>query len=488
VSTDLGDWWDDLSAAALVGTSRRQVPTLPAALGQGRVDAAREVALLDAAALGSAVRRAGVRTCAPEPADAAPDDARTAAPPRAVQLLELVLHQSPVGPTLLPELARVWLDAAQASDHRAPHHLLPELLELATEHEGLQAGVRRVGDARGAWLARANPDWRWAAAEVAPPVAEVHAEGWARRPTEQRVAELLRLRAANPDVGRGLVESTWSTDGAEDRASLLSALRTGLGPGDERLLEGALADRSQKVREVAVHLLDALPASARARRMAERLRPLLELKGMLRKTLEVELPLEPDEAGVRDGLTRPKRIGSVRGWWLQRTAAGAPLEVWTDATRADPATTWRMLAQPDAKVGIIEAILARGDSAWAAAVVGDVWHPGLLALVPPERLDGSAARQLASATTAEQLISVVAAVPVPWGPAFSRAVLKRITAEKDPSLLVAQLSMRLATGLDPVARPALDTWAATLEGGARERVARISQYLALVTEIPEAFS
>jgi len=488
VSTDLGEWWADLSAAALVGTSRRQVPALPAALGTGRAEAAREVALLDAAALGSALRRAGVRTREPEPADAAEDDAHPGPPQRAVQLLELLLHQSPVGPTLMPELVRVWLDAADASGHRAPHHLLPELLELATKQEWLRAGVRRVADARGVWLARANPEWRWAVGAVAPTVVEVDAEVWARRPTEQRLAEVVRLRATDPAAARGLVESTWSTDAAGDRASLLSALRTGIGPDDEALLERALDDRSQKVRDVAVPLLDALPGSARAARLGDRLRPLLRTRGMIRTTLEVELPVDPDEAGERDGLTRPKRVGSVRGWWLQRLAAGAPLEVWTDATRADPEATWRMLDQRDARVGIVEAVLARRDEAWAAAVVADVWHPGLLALLPTERLEATATRQLEVAATHQQLTTVVAAVPAPWGPAFSRAVLQRLEAEQDPMVLVGRLTTQLATGLDPAVRPALETWMATLLPGARERVSRISQYLVLVPEIPKAFT
>jgi hypothetical protein len=490
VSTDLGEWWADLSAAALVGTSRRQVPALPAALGTGRVGAAREVALLDAAALGSALRRAGVRTREPEPADAAQDDARPTPPQRAAQLLELLLHQSPVGPTLMPELVRVWLDAAEAGGHRVPHRLLPELLALATKQERLRSGVRRVADARGAWLAHANPEWRWAAAgEVAPSAhVEVDAGAWARRPTEQRVAEVVRLRATDDAAARGLVESTWSTDSAGDRASLLSALRTGLGPDDEALLERALDDRSQKVRDAAVLLLDALPGSARAARLADRLRPLLRVKGMIRKTLEVELPLDPDAAGERDGLTRPKRVGSVRGWWLQRLAAGAPLEVWTDASGADPETTWRMLDQRDAKVGIVEAVLVRRDAAWAAAVIADVWHPGLLALLPTERLEAAATRQLGAAATPEQLVTVVSAVPGPWGPAFSRAVLQRLMAEPDPTVLVSRLTSQLAAGLDPAVRPALETWMATLLPGARERVSRISQYLVLVPEIPKAFT
>lgn len=489
MSTDFGEWWTDLTAAALVGTARRQVPPLPGALGPGRDGAAREVALLDAAALGSALRRAGVRARDPQRAEAAPDDHRTVPPQRAVQLLELLLHQSPVGAALMPNLVRVWLDAAEARGHRAPHHLLPELLDLASAKEQLRPGVRLVADARGAWLAAANPAWRWAASETEPATDgpdPADAEAWARRPTDVRAQQVTQLRGSDPAAARALVESTWASDSAGDRSTLLSALRTALGPDDEALLELALDDRSTKVREVAVSLLDGLPTSARAARMAARLRPLLQTKGLLRKALEVELPVDPDPAGVRDGLTRPKRVGSVRGWWLQRLAAAAPLEVWTDAARSDPEGAWRMVTEQDARVGIVEAVLARGDTEWAAAIVADVWHPGLLALVPAEKLDAAATSQLSRATAA-QVVTVIGAVPGPWGPAFSRAVLKRLAAEKDPTMLISQLAIRLATDLDPVSRPALDKWAAGLEPGARERVARISQYLALVPTIPEAF-
>ena len=486
--THLGDWWDDLSATALVGTARRQVPALPPALGAGRPDAPREAALLDAAALGGTLRRAGVRSRQPEPAAAADEDARPAPPPRAVQLLELLLHQSPVGPTLGPDLVRVWLDAADAHSCRAPHHLLPELLGLATKQARLRDGVRRAGDARGAWLARANPDWAWAV-DAEPDRTDDGGDAvvWARRPTEQRAAVVAQLRGTDPAAARALVESTWSSDAAGDRATLLAALRTGIGPDDEPLLERALDDRSQKVRDTAGLLLDALPGSARAARMAARLRPLLQVKGMLRKTLEVELPVDPDAAGVRDGLTRPKGVGSVRGWWLQRIAAGAPLEVWTEATRSDPAATWRMLDQRDARVGIVEATLARRDAAWAAAIVADVWHPGLVALLPVEQREATAARQLGVAATMEHLIAVVSAVPAPWGPTFSRAVLQLLVAQQDPMVLVSRLTTHLAAGLDPAVRPTLDAWMAGLAPGARERVARIHHYLALVPEISEAF-
>jgi hypothetical protein len=91
------------------------------------------------------------------------------------------------------------------------------------------------------------------------------------------------------------------------------------------------------------------------------------------------------------------------------------------------------------------------------------------------------------AATMEQLMAVVAAVPPPWGHVFGSAVLKRLMAEPDPMVLVTRLTTHLATGLDPATRPALEKWQATLAPGARERVARISQFLALVPQIPEAF-
>ena len=70
MSTTVDEWWGQLRAAALVGTARRDVPPLPALGFLPRDGATREEALLDAAALGDAVRRAGrVADPAPEPHD-----------------------------------------------------------------------------------------------------------------------------------------------------------------------------------------------------------------------------------------------------------------------------------------------------------------------------------------------------------------------------------------------------------------------------------
>lgn len=489
MSDQIATWWEELSAAALLGTARRRLPPSPSEFGPARRDASREVVLLDAAALGSAVRRAGVLPTTPQGVEPAAADSRPLAPPRAVHLLELLLHQSPVGRSLAVPMVGSWLEAADARGARAPHHLLPALLDLATQHASLRAATLSVGDARAAWLVGINPAWDWPAETVpADPAPAADPSAWARESRDRRTATLAQVRGADPAAGRALVLSTWDTDAAPDRAALLAALRTGVGPDDEPLLERALDDRSAKVREVAAELLDALPGSARAARHAARLRPLIQVKGLLRKSLEVELPPEPDEAGTRDGLARPKKVGSVRGWWLQRLAAGSPLEVWTEATGTDPASTWSLVTQRDARVGIVEAVLARRDAAWAAAIAVDVWHPELLGMLPRPEMEVVAGRQLKSARTTEQVVSIVRAVPTPWGPAFSRAVLDRLMLERAPGPLISPLVVQLATGLDPTVRPALEKWRDRLDGAPRDRLSRICQYLVLVPEIPEAFS
>ena len=120
-----------------------------------------------------------------------------------------------------------------------------------------------------------------------------------------RVSAIAALRRADPDAGRALVEQTWDTDGAQHRAAALAALLVGSGPADEPFLERCLDDRAEIGARGGRRLLDRLPGSARAARMADRLRPLLSTHGTLRKHLEVELPDDPDAAGVRDGLPTP---------------------------------------------------------------------------------------------------------------------------------------------------------------------------------------
>ena len=192
---------------------------------------------------------------------------------RDLETVHDVRGDMPAGAQQRSALLAHWLRTAGAAGCRVPHGLLPGLLELATSHRELRRLAAAVLDRRGLWLAAMREEWSWAldaaaGVDVAADPA-VPADEWARLPSAERLAVVASLRSRDPAAARDLIASTWSSDAARDRRSFLETLRVGLGDDDEPLLERALDDRSQTVREVAAALLDGLPGSARAQRMAK---------------------------------------------------------------------------------------------------------------------------------------------------------------------------------------------------------------------------
>ncbi|MBA8793018.1 hypothetical protein FHX74_000612 [Friedmanniella endophytica] len=546
-SDPVDHWWRELGTAALLGTARRGVPPLPAGLGApaaqtadgGTAGAAATpdaaaipdaaVALLDAAALAGVLDRVGRRPGPVPVAEPAPAETAPTAGARAVQLLELVLT-SPPGPVDQRGLVVHWLAHARAARVLVTPPLLPVVLALGARDRDLRPAVAAVVGRRGRWLAALNPDWRWlgrleeavpapdpsAPADAAPADAvSVDAApagaDWARTPTPARVALLGRLRRTDPARGRVLVESTWTTDGARDRADLLAALAVGIGPDDEPLLERALDDRGRAVRETAATLLDRLPGSARAGRMADRLRTLVHRAGLTGRRLEIGVPADPDPAGVRDGLGPPPPQRSARGWWLEQICAAAPLAVWRELARADPETTLERITDPDVLRGLARAARDQRDPDWAGALLdrdpGPGLLPGLLPVLPPERRErvvlglleprvrdarsaGRAGGPSAAAPASRPVLeSAFATLDEPWSAAFSRAVLARLHALPHPAATVTALRAPLSTALDPAALPAVEGWLseAGLDRSLATTLRAVLQVHSLRRSISEAF-
>lgn len=493
--TSFATWWRELGTAALLGTARRPVAPLPdlgvpwLAVPSGLKP---EEALLTSAALGGAARRAGRVTTTGTAAKGAPADEHPEAPRRAVQLLELVLTQPPAGAQQRVGLIGHWLRAAADAGYRLPHALLPAMLDTATAHVAVRRATAGVLDARGAWLAAQRPDWAWAMAEhEAAAPGEMQPDDWARLPSADRLAALAVLRGSDPAMARSLVASTWATDSAKDRRAHLETLRIGLGPDDEALLERALDDRAPTVREVSIDLLDALPGSARAHRLAARLRPLVEAKGLLRRSLEVTLPDAPDEAAVRDGLGKPPPGRSARGWWLERLAAGAPLEVWTDASGVDPATTVQRLSDDDALRGIRRAARARRDVSWAVALLERSWDPSLVEVLPRDARERVVLRRLTAGARSVPETSALLALPAaPWSADFSREVVARLRASKIPAPVVGQAMPYLVAGLHPQALGALEDWLARArdDTALTTHLRNLLQFHSVRRSITEAFT
>ena len=482
----IDQWREDLATAALVGTARRPVPESPPVLPRPTQGAPPETALLDAVAVAAALRRAGT---APrhgeEAATPAPDDEHAPPPDRARQLLDLLLTQPPVGARLAPYSLLVWLRTARATGRRAHHQALVPLLERASTTALLRPAVVPVLDHRGTWLAAQNPAWAWAAAGGDP--AERADDGdWELLPTLDRAVRLRRVRARDPEGGRALLESTWRQDAAVVRSELLACLEVGLSPADEPLLERALDDRAQGVRETAYRLLDRLPESRRARRLGDVLAPLLSTSGLVR-TIHVELPTRPTKEAVRDGLTAAPRGRSERGFWLQRLAAGAPFETWTRATGLDAATIVGTLGDADALAGLQGSAVGRRDATWARALLDRVWDPGLARCLPAEEVAQHMLARIERVQDVPELVSALRLAPGPWPERTSARIVTRLARlDRHPHHL-PDLVATLAEGLHPATAGAVQRLAAT-GAGPTDPFHQLAQHLSLVPTITEAFA
>ncbi|MCG8966563.1 DUF5691 domain-containing protein [Streptomyces sp. CL12-4] len=453
--------WEDLVTSALLGTQRRT----PRGSEPGR-DA--PAALLDAAAVETVRRRAGLTPARaarrPEPA---PDDDRPPLPAAAARRLTMLLTDRPgtagggrrgTAPDLM-ELLPQWLATANARGFAAPPEALPALLDAARGRTDLRPAALAFAGPRALWLARLNPDWRFAlratpgggTALPGPEATERVRQLWQEGLFAERVALLASLRSRDPAAARDLLVSTWAAERAEDRLMFLDSLRTGLAPADEPFLEQALADRSRNVRATAAELLSALPESALAARMAARALTCVSLdRATDRPAITVEAPHECDAGMERDGVVpKPPAGRGERSWWFGQLVEAAPLGAWP--ARLGGRTPEEIVALPvtDDWQGELHAAWCRAavrqrDAAWARALLGaptapEAGGPGAVSLAERAKLLGT----LSGGERAEWVAGFIAThglseafqllgmCGVPWAPPLGRAVVDALNIARD---------------------------------------------------------
>lgn len=400
--------WEELVAAALLGTDRRPLP--PLELPGVALPEEPEARLFRAAGVLALYRQAG----RVPPRDDGPADAPAAEDGRPVAAL----------PALPRELLPEWLDLVVRTGRRAPEEALPALLDLARADPRQHPRVMAAGGARAAWLARLRPEWDPAD----------DAETFATRSTEQRAAALRRLRWRNAPAARELLERGWSEEPAAARIALVKALEVRLEPADEPFLERARGDRRKEVREEALGLLLRLPDSGPSRALWEGARGLLRLEG---KRLHVQPPTGPPPlAGARG------KMGE-RAWWLRETVARIPPWRWGPAEPLVAAA-----AASDHARALLE-----GWAVAAARFPRRDWAEALLA----QPLEADMARRLVTALPPADREAVVAqpellpACTHPWSAEFSRRWEAHVTRELVPRVHPEALG-RLKDDLAPVRR------------------------------------
>ncbi|KKD04690.1 DUF5691 domain-containing protein [Streptomyces sp. WM6386] len=461
VDSPAQDVWEELVTTALLGTDRRTPP----GAAPGR---AAPVALLDAAAAQTVRRRAGLRpaTAAARPV-AAPADPRPALPVAAARRLSMLLADRPgtggggrrgTAPDLM-ELLPQWLATANARGFAAPPEVLPALLDAARGRTDLRPAALAFAGPRAVWLARLNPDWRFAlrAAPGGDPAlphprdTDRVRQLWQEGLFAERVALLAAIRAREPAAARELLAKTWATERAEDRLMFLDSLRTGLGADDEPFLEQALADRSRNVRATAAELLSALPDSALAARMAVRATACVALdRTRETPTIAVEAPFECDASMERDGVVLKAPAGrGERSWWFGQLVEAAPLGTW--AARLGGRSPQEIVALPvtddwrsELHAAWCRAAVRQRDAAWARALLGapgapEAGGPGAVSLAERAKLLGT----LGSAERADWVAGFISAhglseafqllggCAVPWAGPLGRAVVDALNIARD---------------------------------------------------------
>ncbi|MFB6957384.1 DUF5691 domain-containing protein [Streptomyces sp. NPDC056309] len=452
--------WEELVTTALLGTDRRTPPG-------GAPGRTAPVALLDAAAVQTVRRRAGLRPAPaarrPEPA---PEDPRPPLPAAAARRLAVLLADRPgaaggrrgTAPDLM-ELLPQWLAAANAHGYAPPPEALPALLDAARGRTDLRPAALAFGGPRALWLAGLNPDWRFAL-RAAPGTGATQSGSedadrvrrlWEEGLFAERVALLASIRARTPAAARELLADSWATERAEDRLMFLDSLRTGLGPADEAFLEQALSDRSRNVRSTAAELLSALPGSALAARMAARARSCVAVDHTrATPTLVVEAPHECDSAMERDGIAPRAPAGrGERSWWLGQLVEAAPLGTWSGRLGGRAPREIVALPVADGWQGELHAAWCRAavrqrDAQWARALLGppaapEAGGPGAVSLAERAKLLGT----LDAADRADWVAGFIAAhglpeafqllgvCAVPWAAPLGRAVVDALNIARD---------------------------------------------------------
>ncbi|WP_234443122.1 DUF5691 domain-containing protein [Streptomyces cellulosae] len=453
--------WEELVTAALLGTERRRPPGCPPGPEA-------PLALLDAAAVETVRRRAGLR---PGRAARLPDplaeDPRPPLPSAAARRLAMLLADRPgaggggrrgMAPDLM-ELLPQWLTTANARGYAPPPELLPALLDAARGRTDLRPAALTFAGPRAVWLARLNPDWRFALRatpgggttlphlEDAGKVRQLWQEGL----FAERVALLSALRSREPAAARDLLATTWATERAEDRLMFLDSLRTGLTADDEPFLEQALTDRSRNVRATAAELLSALPGSALAGRMAVRAGACVAVDHTGdTPTLAIEAPHECDPGMESDGVVpKPPAGRGERSWWFGQLVEAAPLGTWPG--RLGGRTPQEIVALPVADDWQAElhaawcrAAVRQRDAAWARALLGapaapEAGGPGAVSLAERAKLLGTldAAERAGwvagfiSAHGLSEAFQLLGVCAVPWAAPLGRAVVDALNIARD---------------------------------------------------------
>jgi hypothetical protein len=326
-----------VATAAIIGSSRAKSAGAEATptrlLARAAIAGCRARAGLAPQLVSQMVTRSGPQA-AGGPLGFAPAESRSSA--KAVQRTLLRRIVTVRDTSLLEE----WCEHANNVGVIVPVEMSAEIISWWAGLPSRPASIFEALGQRGLWLASLNSEWNKPVVRHEIPVDL--AERW-----ELGTGALLgTVRRTDPARALTMVQSTWKTDGADERRRFVLAMANGLSMNDEPFLESALDDRSKVVREAVCSLLTKLPNSAFATRMLERAIGCLGIsikdtdtprKASKSLKLDVEPPKDFDPSMERDGIAEKVGDKRLKANWLRQIMMCVPLTRFAAALNAEPA-------------------------------------------------------------------------------------------------------------------------------------------------------
>ncbi|WP_207420352.1 DUF5691 domain-containing protein [Desertivirga brevis] len=206
------------------------------------------------------------------------------------------------------------------ADKTVSSKLVPLLLNKAIEQKRKAEKLIAVCGKTGEWLCSLNPNWQRLTLRNEEQI------DWETGSLEDRKLFLARLRTTDPDKALQLLQAVFEQENANNRAEFLEILEIGISVQDEAFLLEALKDKSKKVKEVALRLLQPLQGTEINNLYINYFldsvsikeeRSLLILK---KKVIEIDPAVLPSDDMFRYGI---EKVSSVKGvddqiFWLSQ--------------------------------------------------------------------------------------------------------------------------------------------------------------------------
>jgi hypothetical protein len=286
-------------------------------------------------------------------------------------------------------LLAMWLQLCASKQQIVAPVLLPDLFEKAVQQKNLRQYIACFGK-RGEWLSQFNSTWQFAT-----PTSDE--ELWQRGTVNERKTVLQQLRTTNATIAREWLQETWPQENAASKQSLLEAFATNISDADVPWLESLTNEKSIKVKEDVLKLLQQIPNSTIVHQYTRFLQQSLLLKkektmfGLSSKqVLEIAVPDDIPSQLKQHGLESlsNKKEFTDDEWMVFQLIKHVPPKALEQHLQLQPQNIIELFQKEDTTKKFISAIVTANirfsSKQWAIALMqfSNVFYLDILPLIP----------------------------------------------------------------------------------------------------------